>query len=112
MSEPFRDVPVWRRLARLMPGWLPTLEGLQKLDEGPPELIGALRSISRGWNRDDARWDVLMAVLEFYRRQHAHELAEKILEDIVPDDQLNQLGRDRAQGMRWAADLIDPEVTA
>ncbi|CAL9368399.1 hypothetical protein [Streptomyces sp. enrichment culture] len=42
---------------------------------------------------------------------YVHGLAEKIREDIVPDEMLNQLGRDRAQGMRWAADLIDPEVS-
>jgi hypothetical protein len=101
-GDPFRDIPVWRDLARLMPGWQPTLRGLQRLGEGPNELLVALRAIAREWRRDDARWDVLQGVLEYYKRQHAHELAEKI----------------RAAGcqeVNWcgcpiAADLIDPEV--
>jgi hypothetical protein len=72
-----RDLAAWRNLARLMPGWRPTLAGLRKLDEGPNEFGEALRSVSRGWSYDDARWDVLQGVLEFCKRQHAHELAEQ-----------------------------------
>jgi hypothetical protein len=98
MSHPMRDVTAWRELARLMPGWRPTLAGLQKLDEGPDELGVAIRSIARGWSRDDARWDVLQGVLEFYKRQHAHELAE----------QIRRMDTDPAT--RFAADAIDPEV--
>lgn len=99
-----RDLAAWRNLARLMPGWRPTLAGLRKLDEGPNEFGEALRSIGRGWSYDDARWDVLQGVLEFYKRQHAHELAEQI----------------RAASLEWggvpdmdaedAADLIDPKA--
>lgn len=99
-----RDLIAWRELAQLMPGWRPTLAGLQRLDEGPNELGVAFRSIARGWSRDDARWDVLQGVLEFYKRQHARDLAEQI----------------RAASLDWggvpdmdaedAADLIDPKA--
>jgi len=68
-SHLFEDLKAWRQLARLVPGWRPTYEGLQRLDEGPAELLVALRSIARGWSRDDARWDVLQAVVEYYKRQ-------------------------------------------
>lgn len=99
----FSDIKAWRQLARLMPGWQPTLRGLQRLDEGPNELLVALRAVARGWGPDDARWDVLQGVLEYYKRHHAHELAEKIRDErpqYLPNWQ------------NWgdAADLIDPEV--
>lgn len=92
-GDPFRDIPVWRDLVRLMPGWQPTLRGLQRLDEGPNELLVALRAIAREWSRDDARWDVLQGVLEYYKRQHAHELAEKVmaLRSTVPDLKARQV---------------------
>lgn len=101
-----RDVKAWRDLAQLMPGWRPTHADLQKLDDGPHELGVAIRSIARGWSRDDARWDVLQGVLELYKRQHAHELAGRVREAAmnwggVPDmDALD------------AADLIDPAVVS
>jgi hypothetical protein len=108
-SHMLEDVKAWRELARgHMPDWQPTLQGLQRLDEGPGELLVALRSIARGWDRNDARWDVLMAVLEFYKRQHAHELAEKIREDSKSP--LVQQGGKFQAGELHAADLIDPEV--
>jgi hypothetical protein len=106
-SHMLEDVKAWRELARgHVPDWQPTLQGLQRLDEGPGELLVALRSIARGWDRNDARWDVLMAVLEFYKRQHAHELAEKIRKQ----GGWHGAQSESLRGMAHAADLIDPEV--
>jgi phage gp16-like protein len=102
MSKDMRhDLEAWRNLARLMPGWRPTLQGLQRLDEGPNELLVALRAIARGWAHQDARWDVLMGVIEFYKREHAHGLAEKIRRELSAPH-----GQDTAAN---AADLIDPK---
>lgn len=106
-GDPFRDIPVWRDLARLMPGWQPTLQGLQRLNEGPNELLVALRAIAREWRRDDARWDVLQGVLEYYKRQHAHELAEKIRNS----KELRDYTDDHMGDCNMAADLIDPEAS-
>jgi hypothetical protein len=112
----FSDIKAWRQLARLMPGWQPTLRGLQRLDEGPNELLVALRAVARGWGPDDARWDVLQGVLEYCKREHAHELAEKIREDTraaltrVTAMHGADWGRTWAMGREHAADLIDPEV--
>lgn len=102
------DLAAWRELARLMPGWRPTLAGLQKLDEGPNELGVAIRSIARGWRRDDARWDALQGVLEFYKRQHAHELAEKVRAERGATSL--ESGHHFFSGMDYAADLIDPKA--
>lgn len=110
-GDPFRDIPVWRDLARLMPGWQPTLRGLQRLDQGPNELLVALRAIAREWSRDDARWDVLQGVLEYYKRQHAHELAERIRAlGVTQWEGMNESVRMLRQMRAQAADLIDPEV--
>jgi hypothetical protein len=105
------DLAAWRELARLMPGWRPTLAGLQKLDEGPNELGVAIRSIARGWSRDDARWDVLQGVLEFYKRQHAHALAEqqrKAIEGFDLDDHWAVFYR--VSDVETLPDLIDPKA--
>lgn len=100
------DVKAWRELTqRHIPDWQPTLQRLRRLDEGPGELLVALRAIARGWDQNDARWDVLMAVVEFYKRQHAHELAEK-QRNANPDR-----SPEWSDGVDWAADLIDPEVS-
>lgn len=106
------DVKAWRDLAQLMPGWRPTLAGLRKLDEGPNEFGEALRSIGRGWSYDDARWDVLQGVLEFYKRQHAHDLAEQ---QRALADANDELDHDHhvygfSEAVRQVADLIDPKA--
>ncbi|MCX5522187.1 hypothetical protein OG342_04800 [Streptomyces bobili] len=113
-----RDLTAWRELARVMPCWRPTLAGLRKLDEGPNELVAAFRSIARGWSRDDARWDVLQGVLEFYRRQRAHELAETVREEadrrqVEEEARFGHLDHEselQLDGMRTAAKLIDPKA--
>lgn len=106
------DVKAWRELSqRHMPDWQPTLQKLRRLDEGPTELLRALRSVARGWSPSDARWDVLMAVVEYYKRQHAHELAEK---QRARADQSAMMRSERmqgiAQGLRLGAIMIDPEA--
>lgn len=66
MSEMHDDVTAWRVL---LPGWKPTAKMLSALDDGPPERTAALRAVSRGWSPYDARWDVLLALFEYERRQ-------------------------------------------
>ncbi|MEU3281580.1 hypothetical protein [Streptomyces antibioticus] len=108
MKDSARDIAAWRNLARLIPGWRPTLAGLRKLDEGPNELGAAIRSVGRGWSYDDARWDVLQGVLEFSKRQHAQELAEKIRAERGTTSL--ESGHHFFNGMNYAADLIDPKA--
>ncbi|MEH0586242.1 hypothetical protein QA942_19980 [Streptomyces sp. B21-106] len=109
-----KDLTAWRELAQQhMPGWRPTLQQLQRLDEGPHELGVALRSIARDWDRDDARWDVLMAVLEYYKREHAHSLANQQREHVRrrAAHPLHYGSADWAiRGVDEAADLIDPKA--
>lgn len=64
-----RALAAWRGLANLLPGWRPTLDQLEALDNAPPPLLAAYRSIADGWTRDDARWDVLVGVLVHARRE-------------------------------------------
>jgi hypothetical protein len=59
-------INAWRRLVG---DWQPTLEQLQALERKPPEYREALRVISEGWSPDDARWDVLLALFEYNRRE-------------------------------------------
>jgi hypothetical protein len=107
-----RDLAAWRNLARQhLPGWRPTAPQLQQLDEGPHELGVAIRSITRGWDRFDARWDVLLAVLEYYKREHAHHLAErqrKAIEGFDHDDHWGTLFR--PDDVERLPDLIDPQA--
>ncbi|MGA4942129.1 hypothetical protein [Streptomyces cinereoruber] len=92
-------VGAWKAL---LPGWCPTVEELRKLDEGAPEFVAAVRAMTADWSPEDARWDVLMALLEYTRREHAHELAEEIRAANFGDPYYV------GTGQRQAADLIDP----
>ncbi|WP_406444581.1 hypothetical protein OHB14_36805 [Streptomyces sp. NBC_01613] len=110
-----QDLTAWRELTRHhMPDWRPTLPQLQRLDEGPHELGVALRSITRGWARSDARWDVLMAVLEYYKREHAHNLAEAIRlhygKPRIDGDCAESHASGYNAGTHNAADHIDPKA--
>lgn len=109
MSDATNDIRAWREL---LPDWQPTPGALRALDMEPPELVRALRSIARGWSRDDARWDVLLAVLEHTKRTHAHELAEKIRRAYFGNgDPLGRYATTPVTNAMVAADLIDPEVS-
>lgn len=104
------DVKAWRELSqRHMPDWQPTLQKLRRLDEGSTELLRALRSVARGWSPSDARWDVLMAVVEYYKRQHAHELAEK--QRAFSGPSMTMAGNTMVP-LDLITNLIDPEVSS
>lgn len=60
-----RAVRAWRKL---LPDWTPTLDMLRDLDTRPHEHIAAVRIVAEGWDGNDPRWDVLMALLEYERR--------------------------------------------
>ena len=64
-----RALAAWRGMAELLPAWRPTLDQLDALDAEPPRVIAAYRSIAEGWSDDDARWDVLVSVLVYARRE-------------------------------------------
>lgn len=55
--------------SRLLPGWRPDADQLAALDAEPPRVINAYRTIAEGWDRNDGRWDVLLAVLVHTRRE-------------------------------------------
>ena len=61
-----RAVRAWRRL---LPDWTPTLDAHRDLDTRPHEHVAAVRIVAEGWSPEDARWDVLMALLEYERRE-------------------------------------------
>lgn len=61
-----RAVRAWRNL---LPDWTPTLDELRKLESMPHEHRAAVAIVSHGWDANDARWDVLMALLEWERRE-------------------------------------------
>lgn len=61
-----RAVRAWRAL---LPDWKPTLEQLQALDRMPMEHRQAVRVLAYDWSYDDPRWDVLVALLEWERRE-------------------------------------------
>lgn len=73
-------VRAWRRL---LPDWTPSLDALRELDTRPHEHITAVRIVADGWPANDPRWDVLMALLEWERREekrHAAPDAEEVHE--------------------------------
>lgn len=61
-----RAVRAWRNL---LPDWTPTLDALRELETMPHEHRAAVAIVSEGWQSNDPRWDVLMALLEWERRQ-------------------------------------------
>ena len=61
-----RAIRAWRHL---LPDWTPTLDDLRELDTRPHEHVAAVRIVASGWGAEDARWDVLLALLEYERRQ-------------------------------------------
>lgn len=65
-----RAVRAWRNL---LPDWTPTLDALRELDTRPHEHVAAVRVVAEGWEPNDPRWDVLMALLEWERRQAKEE---------------------------------------
>jgi hypothetical protein len=61
-----RAIRAWRNL---LPDWTPTLDMVRELENMPREHRAAVTAISYGWPDDDARWDVLVALLEWERRE-------------------------------------------
>lgn len=61
-----RAIRAWRDL---LPDWTPTLDALRELETMPHEHRAAVAVVSEGWQANDPRWDVLMALLEWERRQ-------------------------------------------
>lgn len=61
-----RAVRAWRNL---LPDWTPSLDELRALEDKPHEHRAAVQIVSHGWDNNDPRWDVLMALLEWERRE-------------------------------------------
>ncbi len=94
-----RAVRAWRNL---LPDWTPTLDEQIALEGGTWEHRAAVAVLTDGWDANDPRWDVLMALLEWERREavadeRAHlgyadekEAAHGVGDDAlqVPGDQL------------------------
>lgn len=72
-----RAIRAWRDL---LPDWTPSLDGMADLDTMPHEHVAAVRVVAEGWEASDPRWDVLMALLEWERRQERMKL--KIREEM------------------------------
>jgi len=88
-----RAIRAWRQL---LPDWTPTLDALRELDTRPHEHVAAVRIVSEGWEATDARWDVLLALLEWERRD------ERRLQDAA--NLLSETGRDpweEYEGFEW-----------
>lgn len=86
-----RALAAWRGMMPILPGWKPTLEQLDALDCEHPRVIAAYRSIAEGWASDDARWDVLVAVLVYTRRE-ALRLRVEQLRAIAADGPRVKMG--------------------
>jgi hypothetical protein len=78
-----RAVAAWRDL---LPDWRPSLEELQALDARPLEHQRAVRILAYGWDNNDPRWDILLALLEWERR------AERERRNAA--DELTRLGQE------------------
>lgn len=78
-----RAVGAWRRL---LPDWTPTASDLNELEHRSHEHGVAVRFLTYGWSYDDARWDVLLALLEWERR------AERERRETA--DELTRLGQE------------------
>lgn len=81
-----RAVAAWRDL---LPDWRPSLEELQALDARPLEHQRATRILAYGWDNNDPRWDVLLALLEWERRAERERREANVmhLDNVVSMDQ-------------------------
>lgn len=61
-----RATRAWRQL---LPDWTPTLDDLKALETMPHEHRAAVGVVSDGWDSNSPKWDVLMALLEWERRE-------------------------------------------
>jgi hypothetical protein len=92
-----RAVGAWRRL---LPDWTPLASHLAELERRPHEHGVAVRFVSYGWTYDDARWDVLLALLEWERRaererMHAVNDMERLARETgVMDDNVISMDQD------------------
>lgn len=68
-----RAVRAWRNL---LPDWTPSLDELRALEDKPHEHRAAVRIVSHGWDNNDPRWDVLMALLEWERREALSDMSK------------------------------------
>ncbi len=80
-----RAVRTWRQL---LPDWTPSLDAQRDLENKPHEYRAAVAVLSDGWEAGDPRWDVLMALLEYERRDAAmrHQLKEEMasFSEVLP----------------------------
>lgn len=74
-----RAVRAWRNL---LPDWTPTLDALRELDTRPHEHVAAVRIVADGWEPNDPRWDVLMALLEWERRNATAAEQQRVEDDL------------------------------
>lgn len=72
-----RAVRAWRNL---LPDWTPSLDEQMTLETMPHEHRAVVAVISDGWDPGDPRWDCLMALLEWERRQERtrRQLADEL----------------------------------
>lgn len=72
-----RAVRAWRNL---LPDWTPSLDEQMTLETMPHEHRAVVAVISDGWDPNDPRWDCLMALLEWERRQERtrRQLADEL----------------------------------
>lgn len=61
-----RSIRTWRNL---LPDWTPSLDEQVALESMPHEHRAAVAVVTEGWEANDPRWDVLMALLEWERRE-------------------------------------------
>lgn len=91
-----RCVRAWRNL---LPDWTPTLDDHKRLEMQPHEHRAAVAIVADGWGPNDPRWDVLMALLEWERREAAEkEQTRQLFEDF----------RDRMEE-RYPGSMQDPD---
>jgi hypothetical protein len=91
-----RAVRAWRRL---LPDWTPTLDVFRELDTRPHEHVTAVRIVAEGWEPNDARWDVLAALLEWERREARREVRQEFWA---------QEGAVQQAVQQWANDVVAP----
>lgn len=84
-----RAIRAWRGL---LPDWTPSLDQMAALEHQPHEYRLAISVLSEDWEAEDPRWDVLLALLEYERReQRARDTRDYWSEPGRVDEWLGQV---------------------